>query len=453
MQVKRYFAKDMQEAMDTIIKELGSEAIVLSSRKTRKKGVSNLFKKPVLEVMVAYDPAQIPTAKKSNGSPKAFHSIYNNKANNSLPPQNNSYQKNAYQQNFAKSFQNAGYEEPPELPQIAPPAQIEESRAAEKKFEPLLIKSASPPVGELEQDQLERLSKLDSRLESLDNMLSEFMQKFSYIKRDVTYDFSEGVNKLFSGLLENQVQEEFAHSLAKDADLILKKKPETTALEVMEHLILEKLGSPDPIQTKKFQQKVILLIGPTGVGKTTSLVKLAANFSIKQKKKVGIINTDTYRIAAQEQLKTYADILSIPLNIVYKIDELSEIMETMADRDVIFIDTAGKRPGDEQHRLDITKIIEFTAPADVLLCIPVSISFEALKEVVDTYDFIDSFKLIITKLDETKYRGMILNLCWYANKPLAYVTTGQNVPDDIENIDVQYIVNNLLGKENDRNIL
>ena len=383
MLVKRYHVANMQEAMDTVVKELGSDAVILSSRKVRKKGFLNLFKKPLLEVMVAYDPAKIPMAKNLYGS--------------YLP---------------AKSE--------PEKP------------AAENED------------GKSNQVVVEHLQNLDNRIESIDHILNDFMNKFSFVKRDITYDYSPGVEELLVRLVDNQVRDELAHSLAKETDAILKRQNTTNAAEIMEHLVLEHLGVPEPIQHKKFTQKVVLMIGPTGVGKTTSLVKLAANFCVKQKKKVGIINTDTYRIAAQEQLTAYSDILSIPLGVVYQAGELSEQIEAMADRDIIFIDTAGKRPGDEQHREDILKYMEIANPEDILLCVSASTSFSAMKEVIDTYSFVDDYKLLVTKLDETRYHGIILNLSWYAKRSLAYVTTGQNVPDDIENADTETIANQLL---------
>ena len=370
----------MQQAMDTVIKELGSDAVILNSRKVRKKGLKNLFRKPVLEVMVAYDPANVPAVKKLN-----------------LPQNSYSTEK----------------------------AHKEKEKAAET----------------INREQLERL---DKRIDSIDSMLSDFIEKFSFVKRDITYDYPEDVQELLLKMIDNQVREELAHSLAKETELLLRKQPGTSAAEVLEHLILEQLGKPVPILHKKFTQKVILVLGPTGVGKTTTIVKLAAEFSVKQKKKTGIINTDTFRIGAQEQLQTYADIMGIPLQVVYRSDELKEALDNMADRDVVFIDTAGKRPGDEQHREDILDIVRILQPEDILLCLAATTGFASIKEMTDTYGFVDEYKLLITKLDETKYRGPLLNISWYTQKPLAYVTTGQNVPDDIEIVDIESIAKQII---------
>ena len=377
MLVKRYHAKDMQQAMDTVIRELGSDAVILNSRKVRKKGFKNLFRKPVLEVMVAYDPADVPSVKKQKAPENA----------------------------------DKGQKEQ------------EHKRAAATN---------------------EQFERLDKRIDSIDSMLSEFMDRFSFVKREITYDYPDEVKELLLKMIDNQVREELAHSLAKETEQMLRKQPDTSAAEIMEHLVLEQLGRPEPILHKKFTQKVILVLGPTGVGKTTTIVKLAADFSVKQKKKVGIINTDTFRIGAQEQLQTYADILGVPLQVIYRADELEDALEGMADRDVIFVDTAGKRPGDEQHKEDMLDIVRILKPEDILLCLSASTGFAAIKEMVDTYGFVDEYRLMITKLDETKYRGSLLNISWYTQRPLAYVTTGQNVPDDIEVVDVESIARQLI---------
>jgi len=371
----------MQQAMDTVIKELGSDAVILNSRKVRKKGLKNLFRKPVFEVMVAYDPANVPAVKRLNANYETFN------------------------------------------------------KPTEPKKEP------ERKTAEISSVHIDRL---DKRIDSIDAMLSDFIEKFSFVKREITYDFPEDVQELHLRMIENQVREELAHSLAKETELMLRKQPGAGAGEILEHLMLEQFGRPEPILHKKFTQKIILVLGPTGVGKTTSIVKLAADFSVKQKKKVGMINTDTFRIGAQEQLQTYADILGIPLHVVYHMEELEDTLEAMSDRDLIFVDTAGKRPGDEQHKEDIINMIRILKPEDILLCLAATTGFASIIEMVDTYGFVEDYKLMVTKLDETKYRGSILNISWYTQRPLAYVTTGQNVPDDIEVVEMESIAKQII---------
>jgi flagellar biosynthesis protein FlhF len=160
---------------------------------------------------------------------------------------------------------------------------------------------------------------------------------------------------------------------------------------------------------------------------------------MKQAKKVGIINTDSYRIGAQEQLTKYADLLECPLQLVYRADELQNALEDMADRELIFVDTAGKKPGDIEHREYVLDLVRILKPEEILLCLSATTGFAATKEIIDTYGFVEDYKLLVTKLDETRFRGPLLNMCWYTEKPLSYVTTGQNVPDDFDVVDVELI--------------
>ena len=431
MLVKRYHANDMQQAMDTVIRELGSDAVILNSRKVRKKGWKNLFRKPILEVMVAYDPANVPAVKKLNFAPSAPYYAID-------PPKEQGSMQALVGAGVGASMGAGMGEGMGAGAGAGMGASMGGSSAEGMTLSEAMIMAEST----MNDSQLERL---DSRIESIDSMLNEFIEKFSFVKRDITYDYDEEVQELVQKMIENQVREELAHSLAKETENLLRNQPGTSATEVLEHLILERIGKPAPILHKKFSQKVILVMGPTGVGKTTTIVKLAAEFAVKQKKKIGIINTDTFRIGAQEQLQTYADIMGIPLQVVYQTGELEAAMEYMSDRDVIFVDTAGKRPGDEQHKEDILDIVRILKPEDILLCMAATTGFSAIKEMVDTYGFVEDYRLLITKLDETKYRGVLLNISWYTQKQIAYVTTGQNVPDDIEVVNVEAVAKQVIS--------
>jgi len=408
MQVKRYHAENMKQAMDAAIRELGSDAVMLTHSKVRRKGLKNIFRKPILEVQFAYDPSNTPSAKKVSMP-------------YTPPPMD-------FANNLAQSSAQYGDTQYGNAPGNL-------SLGGDKGWGQ---KGKTPAVSS------EQFEQLDKRMNSFESMLTDFLDKFTYVKRDITYDYPEEVEELLGRLIEAQVREELAHSLAKQAEQMIKQQPGVNATEVIEHLLLEQFGRSEPILHKKFTQKVILVLGPTGVGKTTSIVKLAADFAVKQKKNVGIINTDTYRIGAQEQLQTYADILGVPIQVVYHPHELDEAMENMSDRDIIFIDTAGKRPGDEQHKEDLLEIVRMLKPEDILLCLSATTSFSSIKEMVDTYGFLDNYRVMITKLDETKYRGTILNISWYTQKPLAYVTTGQDVPDDIEIADIEALVKQIV---------
>jgi len=372
MQVKRYRANDMKQAMDAAIRELGSDAVMLTSRKVRGKGLKGLFGKPVLEVTFGYDPDTVPSIIKKNAA-----------------------------DNIEKARKDWG--------------------------------SPIPTVNA-------GTEQLEKRMDSFETMLTEFMKKFDIVKRDITYDYPDDVQVLLRKMIDTQVREELAHSLAKQTEQLLRNKPGTNATEALEHLLHELFGRAEPILHKKFTQSVVLVLGPTGVGKTTTIAKLMSDFAIKQRNKVGIINTDSYRIGAQEQLQGYADILRLPTQFIYFPDELEAAREQLSDRDLIFVDTAGKRPGDEEHKEDLLKMVKILKPDVVLLCLSATTSFASIVEMVDTYGFIDNYKIVITKLDETKHRGALLNISWYTKKPIAYVTTGQKVPDEIEVVDFDSVI-------------
>ncbi|MCL1975852.1 MAG: flagellar biosynthesis protein FlhF [Firmicutes bacterium] len=430
MLVKKYEAKDMQQAMDDIVKELGSTAVILNSRKIRKKGLVSLFAKPLVEVMVAYEPRRY--SENLRKAPAALRGV----AREAYAPYTGAA-KNTEPAYFPQSAQAKAHSLPaPIMPPPQPRFNTVPSSAA--------VLDAVPESVSLSPATITKLHNIDDRIDSLDHVLSDFITRFNHIKRDITYDFSPEVEKLVFTLCENQVREELALSLARETEAVLKARKDAKAYDVIYQLVLDNLGVPAPIATKKYKQKVILFLGPTGVGKTTSLVKLASAFVINNKNKVGIINTDTYRIAAHEQLRTYADILDIPLGLAYRIPEVEISLNDMSDCDLIFIDTAGKRPGDPQHQEDISQIISCAKPDEIFLCIAAPTCFTAIREVVDTYAFTGDFKLIITKLDETRYHGMVLNTVNYAKKPLAYVTIGQNVPDDLEIADCESLAQQML---------
>lgn len=192
--------------------------------------------------------------------------------------------------------------------------------------------------------------------------------------------------------------------------------------------------------------KVVILIGPTGVGKTTTLAKLAAQYHFQKEKNVGLITIDAYRIAAIDQLRTYAQIMSIPLKVALTPDQLWKCINDYNDTDIILVDTPGRSHLNEKDVKSIEEFLEAAQPADTHLLISASIKDD------DAFDIVESFapdyvqKLIFTKLDETKSYGLILNVSTKVKKPISYFTIGQNVPDDIKLADIKYLVDLFVAK-------
>lgn len=180
-----------------------------------------------------------------------------------------------------------------------------------------------------------------------------------------------------------------------------------------------------------YKKKYINVVGPTGVGKTTTLAKLAAESMLKNHKKIAFITTDTYRIAAIEQIKTYAKILNAPLEVCYSIEDFQRAKEKFKDIDLVFIDTAGRNFRNRQLVNDLEKLIDFTEEVETFLVLSVTSKLNDMLEIHDNFSSIHIDKVIFTKLDETNTRGSVYDFILSAEKGVAYMTNGQNVPDDI----------------------
>ncbi len=177
---------------------------------------------------------------------------------------------------------------------------------------------------------------------------------------------------------------------------------------------------------------VLALVGPTGVGKTTTLAKLAANLKLKDRHRVGLVTLDTYRIAAVEQLKRYADIIGSPLRVVSNPDELREAVTAMADMHFVLIDTAGRSPNDAAKLGELRELLGAIKPDEVHLVLSCTSTPSCIDLAVREFDKVRVDKIVFTKLDEAAHAGVVLNVAHRSRKPLSYVTTGQDVPNDIE---------------------
>lgn len=210
--------------------------------------------------------------------------------------------------------------------------------------------------------------------------------------------------------------------------------------------IVLKLGQPKVITPTQNTPKYVFFIGPTGVGKTTTIAKIASRFKLDEKAKIAFITADTYRIAAVEQLRTYANILGVPLKVVYNEEDIKESRKEFSDYDLIFVDTAGRSHRNKEHRDDLVKLIEAVPKEEreIYLVLSATTKYKDLKAITEVYSEITDYSLIFTKLDETNYVGNILNIRMLTNMPLSYATFGQDVPDDIERIDPQDIAKRLL---------
>lgn len=191
----------------------------------------------------------------------------------------------------------------------------------------------------------------------------------------------------------------------------------------------------------------VVLVGPTGVGKTTTIAKFAGKLSLEQKKKVGLITIDTYRIGAVEQLRTYAKILNIPFKVVISIKDMEEAIKELSYCDVVLIDTTGRSSKNKTQLLELREFIKKANPDRTSLVISSVTKNKDLQVILDGYSDLDYEDIIITKLDETSVYGSIYNIVKMSNRPISYVTTGQNVPNDIKPADKKDLVSIISEEE------
>jgi flagellar biosynthesis protein FlhF len=260
------------------------------------------------------------------------------------------------------------------------------------------------------------------------------------------FDF---VRILYKQLIDNEVNEKYANQILEEVEQFIRPGASVDMIlaNVYQKLIL-RFGRPEPLEVEKGKTKVVFFIGPTGVGKTTTIAKIASRFKVEQNDPIAFITSDTYRIAAPEQLRVYANILDVPMSVVYSAEELNDTLDKMRDYALVFVDTAGFSHRNEAQREDISKLIKNLDPEwdkEVYLVVSATTKYRDLLDIADIYSEISDYKLIFTKLDETSAYGNLLNIKLYSGAELSYMTTGQNVPDDIELFNIQKIVKQILG--------
>ena len=252
--------------------------------------------------------------------------------------------------------------------------------------------------------------------EALQSSLPEELQPFiEYLRRQ----------ELNEELITTISDELFAHY--KKYNGISNEK----IVEIATNLLREKLSSL-PISGLSYKKKYVNVLGPTGVGKTTTIAKMAARSVLEKKKKIGFITTDTYRIAAIEQLKTYANLLQAPVEIVYNFNDYKEAIEKFAHLDLVFIDTAGRNYKEVKYVNELKKLISFDDDIESYLVLSLTAKEQDMESIIEQFSEMPIEKFIFTKLDETNTIGTMYNLMIKYNKGLAYYTNGQEVPEDIE---------------------
>lgn len=398
MELKKFYADNMQDALKKIKSDLGPDAVIISSKMVRpSKGLKGLFAKKMIEVVVSYDESDYKKKPVFTNIKPVFSE---NKPVFSINP--------------------AGPEPKENFFDMVKDKQVSK------------IREQSSGGG------------LDEKIGEIKDILSQFSDKIGYYNNVTEPSFSAEVKPLFRRLMDNDFEREIANEICIETQQIsekMKAKPE----DVLRSILKDTLGQPHYVQHTKYRQKVIMLVGPTGVGKTTTLVKMASFMTYKDKLNVGIINTDVYRVAAQEHLKAYSEILNTTLKTIYKPEEIKEALREMDKMDVVLIDTAGKLSKDQAYQKELKILVEIGDIDEIYLTVSASTSEKVLRAILKDFEFLKNFNIIVTKMDEVQSRGVLFYISKISRRPLSYMTTGQNVPDDIQQVKPDEVVRSIMG--------
>ena len=410
MIIKKFLANTEKDAIKMAKQELGSNAVVMNIKKVRPRGLAKLFVRSKVEVTAALeeDVSYAETGKTVDSAKESADEIP--AAQFSMPPMPDKEDQQSIQDKLKKlemlleQQMNTGYgnRDIPVYPDVPEPAE-----------EP--AKTVYVPPEEQEDER--------------------------------TVAYKELIRKQ---LIQNEVEEEIADQVM---DEINRSLPMNASLDQVLASVYQKLilmmGQTYPVEEvkKDSRTKFIFFLGSTGVGKTTTIAKIASRLKLGKEADIALITADTYRIAAVEQLKTYANILSVPLKVIYNPTELAEIVEDMQEYEYCLVDTAGRSHKNKEQIEDIRTLIEQVPIGDrqVFLVLNAGTKYSDLVEIATIYADLTDYSVIFTKLDETSSAGAMLNIHVKTKCPLSYVTTGQNVPDDISEVNPQKVAKQLLG--------
>jgi flagellar biosynthesis protein FlhF len=300
--------------------------------------------------------------------------------------------------------------------------------------------AASPPSA-LHSQFDEQLSRLHAMVETLSQQ-----GRIEHLLPDLPNELVPS----YAQLLEAEVPEVLARRLVREVTERLEPdqvhRPEAVR-DALAEAVETCVAVAPPIAAVAGARRVVALVGPTGVGKTTTVAKLAANFKLVQGFRPGLVTVDTYRMAAVEQLRTYAEIINLPLAVANAPGEMRRAIDELGDVDLVLIDTAGRSPRDEVKIRELADFLAAARPDEVHLVLSAVAGARSLRAAVERFALVQADRLILTKLDEADGLGGVLAVLGQANRPVSYLTTGQAVPDDIEPADRRRLARLILGHE------
>ncbi len=395
MQIRVFTAKDMNAGLRQVRKELGPDALILST-KTIKNGALGIFEKPNIEITAAIDspyPEPVPRTTEPHAKP-------------ATPP--------------ASLLQKYDTDQQSETNEV--------NQAQHKNTATASPKTAFPaPQRHNGNDE----QPLHAELKTLQHMVSNLAQRIetnAEQKKEHAHLLKEVLSPFFNSYgIRDKAATYLADRLLNDA----KTFDSATLYQQTKNILAELISVAPPDFSQLTGQKRIALIGPTGVGKTTTLAKLAALFLSTQNNNIALITIDTYRIAAVEQLKVYGTIMQVPVEVVLSPEELRDALVRHSDKDLILIDTAGRSPKDSTA---ITELAEFLKPDPDIekhLVLSAATREQELFDTITQFQPVGFERVLFTKVDECSTTGAIFSVHLENSTPLSFITNGQRVPEDL----------------------
>lgn len=430
MIVKKFQGETEKDAILKAQEELGNNAVVLNVKTIKQRGILKLFKKDVVEVTAALEEEEL--SKKANTGAKEFGKAF----------EASSYAGNMHKQPDISSRPAGGLN----LLADEKISVSSESAVIEQKLDSLhSLLQSQINAGASRKNSMQ----VDDEKERDDIAAERIAGKKAVEERENAN--MKFIRLIYKKLVDNEVNEKFADEIMADIENSLKRESNIDSiLSAVYQKIILKLGEPKPIELGD-KPKVVFFIGPTGVGKTTTIAKIASRFKLEEYARVAFVTADTYRIAAVEQLNTYASIIDSPVDVIYSADELEESLDKYKNYDLILVDTAGRSHKCEEQMdelIDMLKKAEKLKDnfdVEIYLVLSITTKYKDLVNIAQRYEDINNWSIIFTKLDETCSLGNILNVRLLTGAQLSYTTYGQNVPNDIELIDEQALARKLLG--------
>jgi len=439
MIIKKFTGKNEEEATRAARSELGEGAVVMNVRTVKPGGLFGFFKRAQTEVTAAIEEVSDTSVSNTRGVRlPSYKPEETRRRTMSLEPADQPVPEKKDREETAKI----------DLSAVRDAARkIDES---DKKVLP------SAAEKDEDEDDSEAISK---KLDSIHSLIEKQIRSEHGEERSAEEQGSDDETEndeigRFLGLIadtlkDNEVDEKYVENIVEEARHLRKPGVSIDYMlsGIYQRLIL-KFGEAATIEKNAKDPEAVFFLGPTGVGKTTTIAKIASRLVVHDKKRIALITTDTYRVKAAEQLRTYADILNVPFRIVYVEDDMKSALQEFKNFDFVLVDTAGHSPkndeqiGAQKQFVDMTKEV---MKISVYLVVSVTTKYRDLLNIADTYSKLVDYSLIFTKLDETTTFGNMLNLKLHTGADMSYVTNGQDVPDDIEVFDAQKTVRILLG--------